>query len=432
MKSAIFTYVMTYGGFAASLVRPYYGFLIYVCFGIIKPDSLWFWSVPEGNYSRIVAIGLLLGWMLHGCGNWKFGRGGPIIWSMVVYWFVLLFGAITCLHPNIGWQRIEPMGKTFLPIVVGATLIDSVAKLRQLAWVILLSQGFVAYEFNVTYYTTNIVSWEYYSHGGLDNNGIAITMVTSIGFAFYLGLTATRWWHQLVAYGAAALMAHVVLFSFSRGGMMSLIVTGVACFLLTPKRPRDYLVLFVAVVLVLRLAGDGVQARFMSSFAEVGSVEGADKGGKRLLHWEACLDSLLRRPLGVGPNHWPLTAPKYNLPAMAAHSTWLQMAAELGWPGIFCLLGIYGTCFVRLWPLMRERTPVPDPLIRSLARMVIASLIGFISSAQFVTVDGIELPYYIALIGAGTLRVVSQAPPAPEPDWADWTSTETIAEPAAV
>ena len=34
---------------------------------------------------------------------------------------------------------------------------------------------------------------------------------------------------------------------------------------------------------------------------------------------------------------------------------------------------------------------------------------GFIASAQFVTVDGIELPYYIALIGAGVLKVASAA-----------------------
>ena len=62
----------------------------------------------------------------------------------------------------------------------------------------------------------------------------------------------------------------------------------------------------------------------------------------------------------------------------------------------------------RLWPLTRQRTPVSDPWVRYFARMVIASLVGFLASAQFVTVDGVELPYYIALIGAGTLRVVSQ------------------------
>jgi O-antigen ligase len=411
MKGLIFTYALTYGGAVAALARPYVGFLIYVCFAILKPDSLWFWSVPEGNYSRIVALGLLAGWALHGLGSWRLGRGGLIIASMVAYWLVIVLGAVAATDQALGWERVEPMAKVFLPILAGATLIDSVAKLRQLAWVIVLSEGFLAYEFNLRYYTTDFIPGEFV-HGGLDNNGIAITMVTAIGVAFYLGLHSGRWWQKAAAFGSAALMAHVVLFSNSRGGMLALLVTGAACFVLTPKRPQDYLVLLLGVALVFRLAGAEVQKRFMTSFVEQGEMKGADEGGKRLDHWKACLDSLVRRPLGVGPNHWPITAPEYGLPEMAAHSTWLQMAAELGWPGVICLWGIYGTCLIRLWPLTRERTPVPDPWIRYLARMVIAGLVGFLVSAQFVTVDGVELPYYLALIGAGTLRLASQPAPA--------------------
>ena len=40
MKGLIFTYLLTYGGAAVSLFRPFTGLLIYVCFAIIKPDAL--------------------------------------------------------------------------------------------------------------------------------------------------------------------------------------------------------------------------------------------------------------------------------------------------------------------------------------------------------------------------------------------------------
>ena len=36
--------------------RPFVGLLIYFCFAILKPDALWSWSVPPGNYSRTIAI----------------------------------------------------------------------------------------------------------------------------------------------------------------------------------------------------------------------------------------------------------------------------------------------------------------------------------------------------------------------------------------
>lgn len=413
MKSALFTYVLTYGGPVVSLIRPFNGFLIYVCFGIVKPDSLWFWSIPQGNYSRIVAVGFLLGWVVHGLGNWRLGRGALIIASMIGFWLVMLVGAVRAPVEDLGWKSVEPMAKVFLPIIAAATLITSIRELRQLAWVIVLSMGFLAYEFNVTYYTTVFIPWDF-AHGGLDNNGIAITMVTGIGVAFYLGLYADLWWQRIIAFVSAALMAHVVLFSNSRGGMLSMIVTGAFCFFMTPKKPRDYLFMILGALLIFRLAGAGVQERFMTAFAEEGTVEGADRGGKRLENWRACMESMTKEPLGVGPNHWPITAPLYGLPRMAAHSTWLQMGAELGWPGVICLFGMYGVTIIRLWRFTREKTPVADPWIRYLARMVISGLVGFITSAQFVSSEGVELPYYIVLIGVGTLRVAYQLPSAAE------------------
>lgn len=407
-KGLIFTYVLTYGGAAVSLFRPYWGFLIYVSFALIRPESLWSWAVSAGNYSRIVAIGMLCGWAFSGFGNWRLGRGALIIVSMVAYWFVLLFGAFTASNQELGWSPIEPMAKVFLPMLVGATLIDSWIKLRQFVWVIVLSQGYLAYEFNLTFYDGRLIAWEF-THGGLDNNGIAITMVTSIGLAFYLGLYSERWWQKVIAFGLAGLMAHVVLFSNSRGGMLSLLVSGIAYLIVTPIKPRDYLILLLGAALVFRLAGPEVQKRFLTTFASKDEgIEGGDEGGNRLPQWKACIDSIAKRPLGVGPCHWPYASVEYGLPkGQAAHSTWLQMGAELGWPGLICLFGIYGTCLLRLWPLTRRSIAVPDPWARYMARMVFVSLFGFVLAAQFVTVDGVEISYYVALAGAATLRLSS-------------------------
>ena len=47
MKGLLFTYLLTYGGAVVSLFRPFHGLLIYICFAIIKPEALWYWSVPR-------------------------------------------------------------------------------------------------------------------------------------------------------------------------------------------------------------------------------------------------------------------------------------------------------------------------------------------------------------------------------------------------
>src|SRR5947209_6993040 len=99
----IFTYALTYGGAFLSLVNPFTGFLVYVAFAILKPEALWFWSVPEGNYSRIVAIALLVGWAIHGFGKWQFGRARIIVVALIGFWLWSMVSASHAFNSNVAW-----------------------------------------------------------------------------------------------------------------------------------------------------------------------------------------------------------------------------------------------------------------------------------------------------------------------------------------
>ena len=127
----------------------------------------------------------------------------------------------------------------------------------------------------------------------------------------------------------------------------------------------------------------------------------------RLILWAACWDTMQKNPVfGVGPDHMPLQMDQYGFwKGKEAHSMWLQIGAELGIPGMLLLMSYYGFCLVRLWPIARGKTTVSDPWLVYLARMVIASLVGFAVSAQFVSLEFLETPYYIALLGAGVLKL---------------------------
>src|SRR5690606_38742386 len=83
---------------------------------------------------------------------------------------------------------------------------------------------------------------------------------------------------------------------------------------------------------------------------------------------------------------------------------WLQVGAELGPPALFCLLAFYVLTILRLLPLARG-SPISDERLRLYARMVIPSLCGFMVSAQFVTLNMLEAPYYVCLIGVGALKL---------------------------
>jgi O-antigen ligase len=404
MKGLIFVYGMTYGGAAISLFNPFWGFLIYVAFGNLKPDALWFWSVTPGNYSRIVAIGFLVGWLLHGMGSWKFGKAAGTVYCLLFYWAWMVMQACITPAQKDAWFTLDILSKVFLPLIAGLTLIDSVTRLKQLAWVLVTTQGYLALEFNQQYYAHRItdLTWNF---AGLDNNGIAITTVTALGLTLFMAMHAERWWQRLAGFGAAGLMAHVVLFSMSRGGMLAMGVTGLTSFLLIPKKPLHILVLIAGLLVVWRLAGKEVQQEFLTTFADKEDRDASAESRFQLTR--DSLTEMIKHPLlGCGMENWVNVAPEYGWPkGKRAHNTWTEIGATLGIPGLAAILLFYGLTCYRLLPIASKNAPVTDPWLRGLARAVIAATAGFFISAAFVTVDRIELPYYVVMLGAGVLKL---------------------------
>jgi len=429
MKGPFFTYTLTYGGAVASLFYPLIGVMIYICFAIIEPPAMWYWSVPPGNYARIVAIAALIGWTLKGFGDWRLGRAAPVFLALAGYLLWSAAGIAFCSHPPVAQHFVIELAKVFLPFVAGLTLMQSVKQVKQLAWVIVLSQGYLAYEFNVSYYQ----GWnrvQQAGFAGLDNNSIAISMAAGVGFAFFLGLREKILWRKALAFLCATLEAHVIMFSFSRGGLLALIITGIVGFLLVPKKPMYYVVFALAVVLGLRLAGPQVRERFATVFVD--PEERDASASSRLEMWKDCLDVMRRKPImGCGPDHWPIIAPEYGWNrGKEAHSLWLQIGAELGIPGLGFLLAFYGICMWRLWLLARPRARLPDPWLKDAARMVIAALVGFGVAAQFVSLEGLEVPFYITLVGAGALKMSTWRPTLPAGEMPLGAPAENAAQPA--
>src|SRR5947209_1001688 len=118
MKGLVFTYLLTYGGAAASLVNPYIGLLVYVAFAVLRPEALWAWSVSGGNYSKIVAIALLVGWLIRGCGDWRLGRAWGVVLALLGYLAWSVVGAAAADNQEVAWHFVEELAKIVLPFLV--------------------------------------------------------------------------------------------------------------------------------------------------------------------------------------------------------------------------------------------------------------------------------------------------------------------------
>jgi O-antigen ligase len=171
------------------------------------------------------------------------------------------------------------------------------------------------------------------------------------------------------------------------------------------------LVLFgLVLALGVRMAGEGVRERFMTLFASKEERDGSLNS--RSLLFSYGVDSIQKRPfLGVGSQHWSKVArSEYGIPpgrATEMHNTWAQFAAELGLPALVLILTSYALCIGRLWPIAWQEDDESGPGFGDLSRAVISSLCGSVVSSAFVTAHRVEPPYYILLIGAGLLKVLS-------------------------
>lgn len=405
MKGLVFTWLLTAFGVSSSLFSPFYGFLVYVALAMLRPASMWSHSVTSGRFSLIVAVAMLASWACRGFGNWKLGKARLILFLFVGFWMwsaILAIGARSQPH---AWHFVEQIGKILLPFLVGITTCKTIKDLKALAWVIVLCEGYVCFELNMRFFGG--YNYLYFNgFGGVDNNSAAIGFVTALGTAFFLFLNSEPVWQKGIIGLCMAFILHAILFSFSRGAMLATGIGVGISFFLIKKNSMHYTMFGVGILAVLLLAGPEVRERFMNTFEKKAGKHEAS-AQSRLDLWKDCWTLFKRDPIfGCGPDHWPLHAEEFGWEKnKEAHSLWVQTATETGAPGIIMFAGFYLMCIWRC-TVMLLRLPHHAPTwFGDSCRMTIAALIGFGVSAQFVSLEALEVPYYVALLGAGSILV---------------------------
>ena len=405
MKGLIFTWLLTAIGVSTSCINPYNGFLVYVALAVLRPDSLWSSHIAEGRFSFYVASAMLLNWFVRCCGNWNLGPSRRIALLLLGYWLWSVFLSFRANSPPHAWYFVEQQARILLPFLVGITTIRTAADLRKLAWVIVVCQGYVAFELNRWYFSGFNYLWEI-GFGSLDNNSMAIGLVTALGVAFFLFFYETSYLRRIIITACAGFIGHAILFSFSRGAMLATVIFAVVSFFIIHKTTLHYMVFGGGLLMAVLLAGPQVRERFLESFSTENGVREAS-AQSRLDLWRDCATLLARDPImGCGPDHWPLHAHEFGWPAgKEAHSLWVQTAVELGIPGILMYMGFFLTAIWRSWLLLQRTKNDPDAWFADSARMTIASLSGFMVAAQFVSLEALEIPYYVVLLGAGSVTI---------------------------
>jgi O-antigen ligase len=414
MKGLLLTYAVVFTGAVIALRKPAIGLYIYVALSVLRPEALWGWSGDLRGMSDVIAYPLLVGWAFQGFGAWSFGRGRLIVACLLMYTLWAVLSMAQAIDSWLAWAHIVEFLKTLLPFLVGVTMLKTEKEARAVLWVIVLSQAYVCLDMNRMYLDGyNRVSLE--GFGGLDNNSFGISLVTTVGAALGLFLAAQRGWTKVMFGLSLLLIMHTVLLTFSRGAFVGLMAAGIMALVILPKRPKYLGAVLLTAAIGAFFTGPELKQRLGTTFAAEDERDGSAES--RLKLWADMGTVISEEPLfGVGSFNWPLIAERFGWPrGKEGHSLWLQTAAENGVPGVSFLLLFYGLTILKLWPIARRRSPDIDEPTAMIATGIIVAIVGFASSAQFVSVKGLEPPYYLTMIGVVLLKLKTVTVPATVP-----------------
>lgn len=190
-----------------------------------------------------------------------------------------------------------------------------------------------------------------------DENQFAVMCVTGLPFAFFL-FSQKQSAIKKLCYGVCILLYTLgIIFSTSRGGMLSAFIVAVFLWLFSKGKIRKLILILATALILVQF----IPQRFYSELKRVSIDAQAGGPGERIYLWKLAFDMFLDHPLlGVGPSNYGKYFPEYDQKAerrdvfggvnwkgqkYVAHSTPLTFLAETGIIGILLLVVLQVTLY---------------------------------------------------------------------------------------
>lgn len=314
----------------------------------MNPHRMAWGSVTQWPVAFAVAIAILLGMLFT-----RERRGLPMTREML--FLMLLTGCYTfttlfALVPDEAWRQWQVVMKVLLMTYVTTMLIYGREKIR---WLLIVIAGSIAF-FGVKGAIFTVVT------GGVDrvqgppdsflasNNDLGIALVMIIPLLLALYQQTHRTWRRWAILAAAACCGLSAIFTYSRGALVGIAVTGALILLRFQSRFLFSLLLGAVATLIVMFAPDQIFERTQT----IGNYEQDASAMQRLQAWSANWNMAVHRPLTGGgfniaalPDQvWLSYADRkydnWGDVARAAHSVYFQVLGDHGFVGatIFILL----------------------------------------------------------------------------------------------
>lgn len=405
----LFVLTVVFGSLPVILFRPYLGLLVYSWLAYMRPQDMTWGMSRVLPLSQWVAIAMVAGLVV------TFGRERlvtikpqTVILFLLGIWISL--SAMNAVIPELAWEVYDYYWKGIVIALLTTGLVRDRERFRWLFLLIPFCIGFLGAKRGLVGILQGGAQYKDGPGGFMaDNNSFALMLNVSLPLLVGIASTDPRRPVRIAAMVIAALTVPAILFTFSRGGLLTLLVVSGLLFWRSRNR------LLVAAVMALALLGfvafssDMVTQKYLERASTIDDYQEDGSARGRLNAWRTSWNVFLDYPvLGVGPNNLISVFRRYSPEVdrfRVAHNAYLQILSESGLPALLLYLAALGTA---LWRMNRLRLANSQPWVVTQARMLQISILAFMTGSSFLNSAYNEVIYH--LIGLTVcLEVVAEA-----------------------
>ncbi|MBF0194426.1 MAG: putative O-glycosylation ligase, exosortase A system-associated [Magnetococcales bacterium] len=429
----LFLTLFIFGMLPGAFFRPYIGVYLWAWVAYMNPHRLTWSYAYNFRFNYFIAIATILGIIVFWKNTVKIPR------TMTVY---LLFGFLgwstfTSFYSiNYAWHDWQQLVKIYMMVTATFLVIDSKKAIITLVTIITLSIGYFGIKGGVFTITTGGQfqvlgpARSFFS----DNNMFALAELMVVPMFLFLRSQMKNFWLRLLFIGLALLAALSVIGSYSRGGLVGLIVVTLYFWLRTPGKIRIALLLALVMPMAYNLMSERWQDRMISMVKKVEipknitdffkdrsvfdpendpfpeseeesvSIVVDSSVAGRVQAWTLAWRVAIDRPfVGGGFRTFHLNVFRKYVPhaqRRAAHSIYFQVLGEHGFVGFGIWLFMHLSAFrTRNWIMKRTRRIPELNWAHELARFIGISMMGYYASGTFLGLAYFDLPlHYISVL----------------------------------
>lgn len=309
------------------------------------------------------------------------------------------------------WLRI---GITYYLVVKSIT---SEKRIKWLVFFVLLGVFYMSISsINSYFHDTSLIKPAAHAYGWYENsNDLALILLCCIPLALIMVNVNRNFFIKYLFVFLTAVFGFNMLFTFSRGALMGLLVVGSLGVISSSKMSR---ILRFFAIIVLVVAGITVGISNIKNRPDLvdGRLTGDESSENRIVQWRAGLSMIKHNPLlGIGRGEFPSVADQYGgIRGLAPHNTLIQVFSETGIPGgifffLFAVMPLYDA-----WKLSMRMRKSESQAVKSLSiylKFLSIALIGFWMMAFFGNRYNEYILYIVIALIVGFKQNILGVPP---------------------